>query len=96
MMPLQVVATASSPAQLAPLAPGASTSALTQASNAAEDPYKLDAATAERRRKQRRLRICIIVMAVVFIFCGALIIGVAFGVVKGSLNRQQPSHDSGF
>ncbi|KAM0247115.1 hypothetical protein ACHAQJ_009955 [Trichoderma viride] len=85
MMPLPAMATVVSPA------PGASTSALTQASHAAEDPYKLDAASALRRRKQRRLRICIIVMAVVFIFCGALIIGVALGVVRGSLNRS-PNH----
>ncbi|KAL6893326.1 hypothetical protein GGI43DRAFT_179488 [Trichoderma evansii] len=97
MMPLQTVptATSTSPAHMAPLAPGASTSALTQASQAAEDPYKLDAAAMERRRKQRRLRICIIIMAVVFFFFGALIIGVALGVVKGALNHPPPSsnHD---
>ncbi|KAL7947831.1 hypothetical protein V8C42DRAFT_315793 [Trichoderma barbatum] len=87
MMPLQVATTAMSP-QMAPLAPGASTSALTQASNAAEDPYKLDAAAAERRRKHRRFKICIILLAVLFMFCGALIIGVALGVVKGALHKQ--------
>ncbi|GFP53062.1 hypothetical protein TASIC1_0002024600 [Trichoderma asperellum] len=94
MMPLQTVptATATAPTHMAPLAPGASTSALTQASHAAEDPYKLDAAAMERRRKQRRLRICIIVMAVVFFFCGALIIGLALGVVKGALNHPPPNH----
>ncbi|KAL6790518.1 hypothetical protein V8C43DRAFT_20118 [Trichoderma afarasin] len=86
MMPLHGATVALSP-QMAPLAPGASTSALTQASNVAEDPYKLDAAAAERRRKQRRLKICIILLAVLFMFCGALIIGVALGVVKGALNK---------
>lgn len=85
-MPLHGATVALSP-QMAPLAPGASTSALTQASNAAEDPYKLDAAAAERRRKQRRVKICIILLAVLFMFCGALIIGVALGVVKGALNK---------
>ncbi|PON22773.1 hypothetical protein TGAM01_v208459 [Trichoderma gamsii] len=94
MMPLQTIPTSTSPAHLAPLAPGASTSALTQASHTVEDPYKLDAATMERRRKQRRLKVCIIVMAVVFFFCGALIIGIALGVVKGALNNHQPpDHD---
>ncbi|KAL7938366.1 hypothetical protein V8C35DRAFT_151071 [Trichoderma chlorosporum] len=93
MMPLQGPTTATSP-QMAPLAPGASTSALTQASNAAEDPYKLDAAAMERRRKQRRFKICIILMAAVFMFCGMLIIGVALGVVKGVLNKQ-PDHGPG-
>ncbi|KAL7790810.1 hypothetical protein V8C37DRAFT_177124 [Trichoderma ceciliae] len=95
MVPLQVVTTVTSPTQRAPLALGASASALTQASNASEDPYKLDAAAAERRRKQRRLKVCIIVLAVVFMFFGALIIGVALGVVKGALNRQ-PDHDPDF
>ncbi|RFU77643.1 hypothetical protein TARUN_4589 [Trichoderma arundinaceum] len=94
MMPLQGAATAASPAQAPPPAPGASTSALTQASHAVEDPYKLDAAAAERRRKQRRLKLCIIVLAVIFIFFGALIIGVALGVVKGALNK--PDHGPDF
>lgn len=95
-MPLQPIPTSTSPTHLAPLATGASTSALTQASHAViDDPYKLDAATMERRRKQRRLKICIIAMAVVFFFCGALIIGIALGVVKGALNNHPPPDHGG-
>jgi hypothetical protein len=78
------------------LATGASTSALTQASHAVvDDPYKPDAATLERRHKQRRLKICIIAMAVIFFFCGALIIGIALGVVKGALNNHPPPDHGG-
>lgn len=95
MMPLQTVPTATSPTHMAPLAPMASNSALTQANHVVEDPYKLDAATMERRRKQRRLKICIIVTMVVFFFCGALIIGLALGVVKGALNNHPPPNHDG-
>ncbi|KAL6871345.1 hypothetical protein J3F83DRAFT_658127 [Trichoderma novae-zelandiae] len=97
LMPLPAVTTAMPPQQTAPLAPVVSTSALTQASNAAEDPYKLDAASTERRRRQRRIKMCIIVLTVVFVFCGALIMGVAWGVLKGSINKHPPDdHDDSF
>ncbi|TFB03213.1 hypothetical protein CCMA1212_004845 [Trichoderma ghanense] len=82
--------------QTAPLAPVISTSALTHASNVAEDPYKLDAASAERRRRQRRIKICLIVLTVVFIFCGALIMGVAWGVLKRSINKPPDDHNNSF
>ncbi|KAH6607254.1 hypothetical protein Trco_003567 [Trichoderma cornu-damae] len=87
MVPLQVVTAA---------AASTSAFALTPAGNAAaEDPYKLDAAASERRRKQRRLKVCVIVLVVVFMFCGALIIGVALGILKGALNKP-PDRDLDF
>ncbi|KAH0497270.1 hypothetical protein TgHK011_004588 [Trichoderma gracile] len=84
------------PQQTAPLAPVISSSALTHASNVAEDPYKLDAASAERVRRQRRIKICLIVLTVVFIFCGALILGVAWGVLKRSVKHPDDHDDDAF
>ncbi|EGR50022.1 uncharacterized protein TRIREDRAFT_106111 [Trichoderma reesei QM6a] len=81
------------PQQTAPLAPIVSTSALTHASNIAEDPDKLDAASTERVRRQRRLKICIIILTVVFIFCGALIMGIAWGVFKRSIKHPDDPDD---
>ncbi|KAL6882426.1 hypothetical protein HDV57DRAFT_61331 [Trichoderma longibrachiatum] len=82
--------------QSAPLAPAVSTSALTHASNVAEDPHKLDAASAERGRRQRRIKLCLIVLTVVFIFCGAIIMGIAWGVFKRSINKHPDDHDDTF
>ncbi|PTB70420.1 hypothetical protein BBK36DRAFT_1174209 [Trichoderma citrinoviride] len=88
LMPLPVATTAVPPQQTAPLAPAVSTSV--------EDAYKLDAASVERRRRQRRIKICLIVLTVVFIFIGALILGVAWGVLKKSINKHPDDHDDTF
>ncbi|KAL7926714.1 hypothetical protein ACQKWADRAFT_147406 [Trichoderma austrokoningii] len=92
MMSLQIVSTVIAPTLMAPLAPEVSTSALTQASQAAED--KPDAATMERSRRERRIKIFAITVGVMGFFLTALIIGIALAALHAKFTTHSPpGHD---